>query len=138
MLLKRLVPALALIAIAVPVAASAEDHCSNATLNGSYGLHATGIVIGVGNFAAIGRFTYDGRGNLSGTLFIRLNGNNISTTLNGTYSVNPDCTVSDVWVLPDGSSSTHLSVLVNEGKEYSILNTTAGEPSVISGDAKRQ
>ena len=135
---KRLVPLLALIAIAVPVAASAGEHCSNATLNGSYGLHAAGIVIGVGNFAAVGRFTYDGGGNLSGTLFIRLNGNNVSTNLKGRYSVNPDCTFSDVWMLPDGSSSTHLSVLVNEGKEYSILNTTAGEPSVISGVAKRQ
>jgi hypothetical protein len=71
-------------------------------------------------------------------LFIRLNGNNLTVGVTGTYSVNADCTVSDVWNFPDGTSSTHVSVLVNEAKEYSILDTTAGEPSVISGVGKRQ
>jgi hypothetical protein len=77
--------------------AKADDsrNCSNATLHGSYGLHATGTVINVGNFAAVGRFTFDGKGSLTAKLFVRINSNNIVLTITGIYSVNPDCTVSD-------------------------------------------
>ena len=134
----RFATAVALVTFALPVVSKAQDHCSNSTLNGSYGLHATGTIIGVGNFAAVGRFTFDGRGNLTGKLFVRVNGNNNTLTITGTYSVSPDCTVSDVWKISDGSTSTHESVLVDEGKEYFILNNTLGDPSVISGEAKRQ
>jgi len=52
-------------------AAHKHRQCSNATLNGTYGLHATGTVIGVGDFAAVGRFTFDGKGHLTGKLFVR-------------------------------------------------------------------
>lgn len=70
--------------------------CSNATLNGSYGLHATGTIIGVGPFAAVGVFTFDGRGNLSATLTQKVNGNaSPPITITGTYTVAPNCTVSD-------------------------------------------
>jgi hypothetical protein len=134
----RLFTALTLVIVALPTVVSAQGNCTNASLNGSYGLHATGVVIGLGDFAAVGRFTFDGKGNLTGKLFVRLNGNNNELTLTGAYTVKPDCTVSDVWNFSDGSSSTHTSVLVNEGKEYFILNTTSGEPSVISGEARRQ
>ncbi len=137
LLTKRFLTALTLAILAVPTALSAQGNCTNASLNGSYGLHATGGVIGLGEFAAVGRFIYDGKGNLTARLFVRLNGNNNVLTLTGTYTVSPDCTVSDVWNISGGSSSTHSSVLVNEGKEFFILNTTSGEPSVISGVAKR-
>jgi hypothetical protein len=63
-----LLPAFAVALFASPLAAgddNRECECSNATLNGSYGLHATGISIGVGDFAAVGRFTFDGKGNLT-------------------------------------------------------------------------
>src|ERR1700681_1412603 len=95
-----------------------DGQCSNATLHGSYGLHATGTVNGVGDFAAVGRFAFDGKGNLTGKLFVRVNGNNVEPPeFTGTYSVNPDCTVSDSW-----GGSTHVSVIVNDGNEYFILN----------------
>jgi hypothetical protein len=114
----------------------AEDRavCSNATLNGSYGLHATGTVIGVGDFAAVGRFTFDGKGNLTATLFVRVNGNNIEPPpLTGTYSVSSDCIVTDTW-----GGSTHVSVIVDNGRGYFILNNTSGEEDTISGEARRQ
>jgi hypothetical protein len=41
--------------------------CSNASLIGSYGLGATGEILGVGPFAAVGILTFDGNGNLVGT-----------------------------------------------------------------------
>src|SRR5438067_6881817 len=56
----------ALLVLAISVSSSAsETNCSNASLNGSYALHATGEIKNVGPFAAVGRFVFDGNGNLS-------------------------------------------------------------------------
>ena len=88
-------------ALAIGMQAQDKANCSNATLNGSYGLHATGTIVGVGDFAAVGRFTFDGKGNLTGKLFVRVNGNNMAPPVfTGTYSVSPDCTVTDNWGAP--------------------------------------
>jgi hypothetical protein len=112
----------------------AEETCSNATLHGSYGLHATGSVIGVGDFAAVGRFVFDGNGSLSATLYVRVNGNNVGPlNFTGTYSVSPECIVTDRW-----GGSTHVSVIVDHGKGYFIVNNTPGEGDTISGEARRQ
>ena len=117
--------------------AEANDVCSDATLNGDYGLHASGSIIGVGDFAAVGRFTFDGKGSLAATLFTRVNGNNNKVALTGTYAVNPDCTVSDTWNDSTGTS-THESVIVDDGQGYFILNTTIGSGAEISGEARKQ
>ncbi len=124
--------------LATEARADDSGNCSNATLHGSYGLHATGTVIDVGNFAAVGRFAFDGKGSLTAKLFVRINSNNIVLTITGTYSVNPDCTVSDTWKASNGGVSTHESVIVDEGKGYFILNNTPGDPSVISGEGRKQ
>ena len=117
-----------------PLPTHSEDICSNETLHGSYGLHATGTVIGVGDFAAVGRFVFDGNGNLIATLYLRVNGNNVGPlNLSGTYSVSPECIVTDRW-----GGSTHVSVIVDKGKSYFILNNTPGEGDTISGEAKKQ
>ena len=118
--------------------AEGKDICSNASLDGSYGLQAAGSIIGVGNFAAVGRFIFDGKGNLSATLFTRVNGNNNKLSITGTYSVSPDCTVSDTWNASNGGVSTHESVIVDNGQGYFILNNTLGDGSVISGEARKQ
>ena len=118
--------------------AEGKDICSNASLDGSYGLQAAGSIIGVGNFAAVGRFIFDGKGNLYATLFTRVNGNNNKLTITGTYSVSPDCTVSDTWNASNGGVSTHESVIVDNGHGYFILNNTLGDGSVISGEARKQ
>src|SRR5215831_12857735 len=124
----------ALVVLLLPMGASAQDkhNCSNATLHGSYALHAKGTIIGVGDFAAVGRFTFDGKGNLTGQLFVRVAGNNMTPPIfTGTYSVSPDCIVTDTWGAP--INSTHVSVIVEEGKGYFILNNTLGSGDTISG-----
>lgn len=124
---------------AYTIASTAQDKeaCSDASLHGSYGLHATGTSSVPGDFAAVGRFTFDGKGNLTGKLFVRLAGTNMEPpAFTGTYSVNPDCTVTDNWGAP--INSTHVSVIVDEGKGYFILNNTAGSGDTISGEARRQ
>jgi hypothetical protein len=111
--------------------------CSDATLHGSYGLHATGRSPVSGDLASVGRFTFDGKGNLTGKIVVRAGGNNIEPPeFIGTYSVNPDCTVSDFWGAP--INSTHVSVIVDEGKGYFILSNTLGSGETIIGEARRQ
>ena len=128
---------LVFVSLTIGVHAQNKTNCSNVTLHGSYGLHATGTIIGVGDFAAVGRFTFDGAGNLIGKLFIRIAGNNIEPPeFTGTYSVSPDCKVTDHWGAP--INSTHVSVIVDEGKGYFILNNTSGSGDTISGEAKKQ
>ena len=115
------------------VGSQAEASCTNASLNGSYGLHATGKINGVGEFAAVGRFRFDGNGNLTARLFVRITGNNVvPPEFTGTYTVHPDCTVSDHW-----GGSTHVSVIVDGGNGYFILNNTVGEGDTISGEARK-
>ncbi len=135
MSLKNRLLQLTLVVLSLAIGTHAEDraHCSNATLHGSYGLHARGTIIGVGNFAAVGRFVFDGNGNLTAKLFVRVAGNNNEPEITGTYSVSPECIVSDSW-----GGSTHVSVIVDNGKGYFILNNTSGEGDTISGEAKRQ
>jgi len=120
--------------------AEEREKCSNASLHGNFGLRATGAIVNGGNIIVLERFTYDGRGDLSARLFLRLpDASNATDTITGSYSVSPDCTVSDVWhSVISGSDSFHESVLVNQGKGFFILNTTEGAPVVISGEAKRQ
>ena len=70
-------------------------------------------------------------------LFVRVAGNNMEPPLfTGTYSVSPDCTVTDNWGPP--INSTHVSVIVDNGKGYFILNNTLGSGDTISGEARRQ
>jgi len=125
-----------LFSLTAVTAAQGNEKCSNATLKGSYGLLATGTTAS-GAFAAVGRFTFDGKGNLTGKLFSRVAGNNsVSPTFTGTYSVSPNCKVTDTWGSP--VNSTHVSVIVDDGKGYFILNDTPGNGTTISGEAKKQ
>jgi hypothetical protein len=129
--------ALCMVVLTTGSHAQESEHCTNATLHGSYGLHATGTVPGGLPFAAVGRFTFDGTGNLTGKLFVRVDGNNIEPPeFAGTYSVHPDCTVTDTWGPP--INSTHVSVIVDQGKGYVILNNTLTGGDTISGEARRQ
>lgn len=141
-LLKRYLTLLGCILLALSLVATAQDKktCSNASLRGSFGLRATGNTTTGGALIVMGRFSFDGNGNLTATLFTRTP--TAATTLDtytGTYSVDSNCFVTDSWVSDStGSVTTHVSVLVNESKGYYVLNTTQGAPVIISGEAQRQ
>lgn len=121
-------------------AAQERESCSNASLHGSFGLRATGNTTTGGALIVLGRFTFDGAGNLTAKLFTRTPaGTNIADTYTGSYSVDSDCIVTDFWRADTtGVVTTHVSVIVNNGKGYYILNTTQGAPNIISGEATRQ
>ena len=106
----------------------AKAGCSNASLKGSYGLHATGT-LGGDPIAAVGLFTFDGAGSLTANLFFRTPAGTLHLLPAGTYSVSSECIVTDHW-----GGSDHTSVIVDDGRGYLILNTSDG---VISGEARK-
>jgi hypothetical protein len=124
---------LIVISLAVGIQAQNNQHCSNATMHGSYGFHATGK-----NFVAVGRFVFDGNGGLGGKLFVRVPGTNIGPLdISGTYSVGPDCIMTDDW----GGGNVHLSSIVDQGKGYFIMNVSPSSPAddgLNNGEGRRQ
>jgi hypothetical protein len=119
--------------LAVGIQPEDSAHCSNATMHGSYGFHATGR-----NFVAIGRFVFDGHGGLTGELFVRVPGTNVGPIeISGTYSVGPDCIMTDDW----GGPNPHISAIVDQGKGYFIMNVTPSTPEedgLNNGEGRRQ
>jgi len=121
-------------------AAQDRESCSNASLRGSFGLRATGNTTTGGALIVMGRFNFDGAGNLTAKLFTRTpGGTNVADTYTGSYSVDSDCIVSDFWRSDTtGVVTNHVSVIVNNGKGYYVLNTTEGSGNIISGEATKQ
>jgi hypothetical protein len=121
----------------VPSAQAGENkECSNATLRGSFGYTATGTLLPAavpaqlaGPFGEIGRQTFDGNGNTTATATINANGNIINVTIQGTYTVSPDCTGSMTRnVSPLGVTAHDDLVIDDDGEE---LRTIATDPGAI-------
>ena len=76
----------------------------------------------------MGRFNFDGAGNFTATLYTRTpSAGNVVDTYAGTYSVDSNCIITEVRRSDsNGTETTHVSVLVNKGKGYYVLNTTKG------------
>jgi hypothetical protein len=117
----------------VPRAQAAE--CSIGTLHGSFGYTATGTLLPsavpvslAGPFGEIGRQTFDGNGHTTATATINANGNIINVTIEGTYTVNPDCTGSMTRnVSPLGVTAHDDLVIDDEGVELRTIATDPGE-----------
>ena len=113
--------------------------CSNAMLKGTYGFQVFGAaVVGPGSpgtpRAAIGIYTMDGRGNLTGNVSVNNNGTVLGPgTFAGTYIVNADCTGTLFTISPPGSL---MLVVVDGGKEFYLMRIDPANIVVI-GPAKR-
>jgi hypothetical protein len=108
--------------------------CSNATLHGSFGYTSTGTLLDTyvppplaGPFAEVGRQTFDGRGNTEGTATLSANGNINKVTIEGTYTVNADCTGSmTLNVSPLGVTVHADFVIDDDGAELRAIVTDSG------------
>ena len=100
--------------------------CPNRTLFGDYGTLIEGTFLGNGwSLRAASMMHFDGRGNVTTSDFVVLNGTPLSADWapkSGYYSVNPDCT--GRFTL-EGVIKTHFTV-VNNGKDFR---------GVVDGDA---
>jgi hypothetical protein len=121
--------------------------CSQATVTGNYGYTANGSLIGIGPVAATGISKFDGHGKVSGSQTRSVNGDIAEETFQGTYSVNADCTVTEViQVYESGQlvrTSTLQGVIEDNGRSasaiFSKIELPDGTvlPSVLTLDAKR-
>jgi hypothetical protein len=113
---------------------SAAKGCSNATLRGSFGYTSTGTLLDsfvpppfAGPFGEIGRQTFDGKGNTNATATVSSNGNISTVGVNGTYTVNSDCTGSMTLNIPDFGATVHANFVIDDGAtELRAIGTDAG------------
>jgi hypothetical protein len=89
---------------------NAQERCTDASALGSYAFKVDGTNVSVplpggpGPFAAVGKNTYDGKGQMKGVIVVSSNGVIIPATYTGTYHVNADCTGSKSFTLSIGGA----------------------------------
>lgn len=120
--------------------------CSENTIGGSYGSNITGTfflppALGSTNptpvlLASVGRMTFDGVGNVSGKDTNSFGGDVTRYPINGTYTVDRDCTGTLTINMPNGFVLTNDFVILDEGKEINLIQTNPG--TVVTGVLKRQ
>jgi hypothetical protein len=133
---KRLIIfALSAVTFAVaPQALKAADEAlcplGNETLHGNYMSRGMGTRV-VGPITAVGRIDYDGQGNFVNPTTASVNGVISTSTEIGTYTVNSDCTGSEV--ATDGAHYNF--VITPDGSRFDWISTVPGR--VVSGTAIR-
>jgi hypothetical protein len=109
--------------------------CSSESLEGDYGFSFNGTT-GLGLVAAVGKITFDGDGNVSGTYSESLSGLIIKGNFVGV--VHSDCTVSATLMgakAPSSWSAQADGVIVNDGRELFLVGTDSG--TVVNGALKK-
>lgn len=104
------------VAIAVPTASAS---CSNSNLIGVWGYQ-------VGT--AVGQFTADGLGNLTGSQTVNQSGTILAQTFTGTYSVKTNCTGNiTITITGGGSGTAHVNFVFDQSRKGAqIIDTDAG------------
>ena len=117
-----------------PQALKAADEAlcplGNETLRGNYMSRGMGTRV-VGPITAVGRIDYDGQGNFVNPTTVSVNGVISTSTEIGTYTVNSNCTGSEV--ATDGSQ--YYIVVAPDGSRFTWISTVPGR--VVSGTAIR-
>ena len=144
----------ATLVLAIPSVASPQDRgsCSYARVAGEWGYTFTGTLIlpsGPVPFAGVGRYTLDAAGNFSGTQISSRGGITSEDIINGTATVNGDCTGTfEVGVYDQSGNLLRTAiwamVYVDKTNEIrSILTSLVLQPSgtsvpaVVTDNAKR-
>ena len=118
-----------------PKARAWEDkECSNATLQGSFGYTSTGTLLPsyvpppfAGPFGEVGRQTFDGKGHTVATATLSANGNIQPVTIQGTYTVNSDCTGSMTLNVSPLDATVHAYFVIDhDGTELRAIGTDSG------------
>ncbi len=131
--------------------AQSRGACSSFSPAGTWGFTHTGTIIfptGAVPVALVGTFTVDANGNLSGTQTGALGGQISTTTLQGTLTMNPDCTGTLTARVYDQSGSLLRTVVwhavyVDQAREAFGVATSltlpngASLPTIMPGQAKR-
>jgi len=140
--------AVTFLASTAATAQSVDSACSLARAAAKYAFSDGGTIVGIGPRAAVGLFTFDAAGNITGKVTASLGGNVGTTNLSGTYSVSPDCSGVASFSEFDQSGKLILTATVaivwdNSMQEARFLFTSVtladGTPlaPVVNGDARK-
>jgi hypothetical protein len=111
-----------------------EVRCDRGKIRGVYQLETTGTNVAAHRLsAAVGLFTADGDGNLSGSVTTSDDGVIIRGDFVGTYTLNADCT--GTIDIPGGSFTQGDFVIDPKGEKLRLIVTNTG--AVITGIAER-
>jgi len=130
----RMVLLAALLATAVHAAPQiGGGTCSVSMVNGTYFYLLSGWVAsggGIAPYAELGKLVADGSGNVSGQSYSSVNGQQSSSSLNGTYTVQSNCAGSIT------TASTLVFQIVNNGQ--AMVVAVSSTQAVVTGAAYRQ
>ena len=123
--MKLVKSSIVLVGLAAVIASipAAQAACSNASVNGVYGVLGTGLNGSLQPASGVSRAVMDGAGNASGTTTKSINGSIVTYTFTGTYSVNTNCTGAVTWTNQDGSIE-HDNFYLNNGNQGAFLIQT--------------
>jgi hypothetical protein len=102
----------------------AQNSCTTASFQGPFGYTFTGLTgFKALPFAAVGRLVADGQGSLAGAETDSSNGEIFQRTYTGTYTVNSDCTGSEIGYDNFGKTVKCDFVIVAGGTEIQVIET---------------
>jgi len=134
--------ATALVLGMVSKALAADNVCSNATLKGTFAFTSTGFITPPAPapaqpFAIVGTQTFDGNGAFTAAGTVSLNGKIIPVTLEGRYTVNPECAGTfTAHISPVAITTNVFFVIDDNGKGFQAIQTDSGV--VVTAIARRQ
>ena len=113
---------------------SGKKECSNGILWGSFGYTSTGTLLDsyvsapyAGPFGEVGRQTFDGKGHTTAAATTSSNGNIQPVTIEGTYTVKPDCTGSMTLNVSPFDSTVHADFVIDrDGAELRAIGSDSG------------
>jgi len=124
-----------------------DRHCSLASIAGKWAFTITGSIPAIGPVGAVGKFTQDASGNVTGTEKRSLNGDVADETLTGTVIVNSDCSATySFQVFEDGMlvrTSTIDAIFDDNVRQARavfssvVLADGTSLPSILTVDARR-
>jgi hypothetical protein len=109
--------------------AAAGGQCSNANLNGPYGLKFEGASDPLGRFASVSLLTFDGKGSFAGTeAFNSQTTGSQTRSVAGTYAMASNCsfTLSEESNTTGQHADAALCVLVDNGKQFYCVDLATG------------
>ena len=132
--------ALAVLALGLaPLAKAERKPCTAATLKGTFADKETGFITSppamAGPMGGVNIETFDGKGGLTGSGMVSVNGNIFSGTFEGTYTVNSDCTGTYTVQNSSGLTIHAFFVIADGGNEFHDVITDPG--TVINCYARR-
>lgn len=105
----------------------AKGACQLSDLAGTFVLRTSGTILASGETSSIGIIALDGQGGASAVESTFTGGAQGQVASNGTFSINPDCTVTaSLGSAIDGSIANYRGVIVNGLKEVLLIRSDTG------------